>query len=202
MSLGKQPGCNCSRAGQQCRPIGSGRYSRPLRVGMRRKQPSISVQWHLTRTLLLQSSSRVASIDPVLAEGADAVGTIDAERALSNASASSSGRTSYDRDGSYQPYGSRLKLRKARRPPGWMHYLGDDYLPQQLSQVWPHERKYCPALKAYNRPLHDSTCTARYLAAWESTWYPGWAEQHADYLVITSLHLHDVLSIYFCKQYG
>ena len=28
---------------------------------------------------------------------------------------------------------------------------------------------------------------SRYLAlAWESTWYPGWAEQHADYLVITS----------------
>ena len=21
---------------------------------------------------------------------------------------------------------------------------------------------------------------SRYLAAWESTWYPGWAEQHAD----------------------
>ena len=30
---------------------------------------------------------------------------------------------------------------------------------------------------------------SRYLAAWESTWYPGWAEQHADYLVITSLHI-------------
>ena len=27
-----------------------------------------------------------------------------------------------------------------------------------------------------------------YLAAWESTWYPGRTEQHADYLVITSLH--------------
>ena len=29
---------------------------------------------------------------------------------------------------------------------------------------------------------------SRYLAAWESTWFPGRTEQHADYLVITSLH--------------
>jgi len=28
---------------------------------------------------------------------------------------------------------------------------------------------------------------SRYLAAWESTWYPGRTEQHADFLVITSL---------------
>ena len=28
---------------------------------------------------------------------------------------------------------------------------------------------------------------SRYLAAWESTWFPGRTEQHADYLVITSL---------------
>lgn len=89
--------------------------------------------------LLVQSRPRVASIDPVLADEAGNADSSSADRMLSNASASSSGsRASYDLDGSYQSYGSRLKLRKGRRPPGWLHYLGEDYLPQQLSQVWSH----------------------------------------------------------------
>ena len=46
-----------------------------------------------------------------------------------------------------------------------------------------------------------STCCRLYilyLAAWESTWYPGRTEQHADYLVITSLHLR--VNLYACEK--
>jgi len=47
-------------------------------------------------------------------------------------------------------------------------------------------------------PCEDKASAAAQLAAWESTWYPGRTEQHADYLVITSvartlLRLHQQL---------
>jgi hypothetical protein len=135
--LGKQTGWKCSRIVQDCRPCVGGCHARLSKVGKRHKASDNPATPQLTGTLLLQSCPRVASTEPFLAEEPEGTDSSNVQqRLLSNASASSSGsRDSYDRDGSYQPYGSRLKIRKGPRPSGWLHYLGDDYLPQQLSQV-------------------------------------------------------------------